>query len=210
MRPRGLRRWKSQLMNVSRCVAVRPIIYTLLNTKFILFFKRITLPAQLFRATDQLIRSFVYSGASDADGVAALFPADFHANLRQLCTRILLAHAAAWHESAAAHQVSAARLVDFGAFEAQLLCISHFPDVSHFLIRPPVITDWRVDIKTSSNLLSRMSVPTVLVGMKVQDVPTRVDLVPDVKDVQFELSKESLQTMLDGLNKIRDQLSAVK
>ena len=50
----------------------------------------------------------------------------------------------------------------------------------------------------------------MLVGMKVQDTPTHVGVVPDVKDVQFELSKEALQTMLDGLNKIRDQLGAIK
>jgi hypothetical protein len=46
--------------------------------------------------------------------------------------------------------------------------------------------------------------------LQVQDVPTHVGTVPDVKNVQFELSKESLQTMLDGLNKIRSQLSAIK
>jgi hypothetical protein len=104
-----------------------------------------------------------------------------------------------------------------------------------------MLSDWRVDVKTSSNLLSRMSVPTVLVGMKVflthslyaielrqmglfkifslfsrfyfrqvQDIPTQVGVVPDVKNVQFELSKEALQTMLDGLNKIRDQLGAIQ
>ena len=90
-------------------------------------------------------------------------------------------------------------------------CIHVSPSCKYFSSSPVCLhADWRVDVKTSSNLLSRMSVPTVLVGMKVQDVPTRVDLVPDVKDVQFELSKEALQTMLDGLNKIRDQLSAVK
>ncbi len=90
------------------------------------------------------------------------------------------------------------------------MCLSTLACIPH--VCPPVLSraDWRVDVKTSSNLLSRMSVPTVLVGMKVQDTPTHVGVVPDVKDVQFELSKEALQTMLDGLNKIRDQLGAIK
>ena len=70
---------------------------------------------QLFRSVDQVARAFLYSGAADAEAVAALFPADFHANLRQLVTKILLAHADAWRESAIANQVAAPRLVDFGA-----------------------------------------------------------------------------------------------
>lgn len=32
---------------------------------------------------------------------------------------------------------------------------------------------------------------------------------PAVEKVGFELSKEALQTMLDGLSRIRDQLSAM-
>lgn len=34
--------------------------------------------------------------------------------------------------------------------------------------------------------------------------------MPGVKTVQLELSKQELATMLDGLTKIRDQLSAIK
>ena len=69
--------------------------------------------------------------------------------------------------------------------------------------------DWRVDMKTASDRVSRMSVPTVLVDLKILDQPSSVDTVPSARHVEFELSKEALQTMLDGLGRIRDQLGAV-
>lgn len=43
----------------------------------------------------------------------------------------------------------------------------------------------------------------------MQENPSRVDVVPNVSSVNVELSKETLDTMLDGLSKIRDQLSSV-
>lgn len=73
-----------------------------------------------------------------------------------------------------------------------------------------VDVDWRVDIQTASEFVNRMAVPSVLVGLQVQDQPTHRDIVPDVKHVVFEMNKETLQTMLDGLNRIRDQLSSIQ
>lgn len=72
-----------------------------------------------------------------------------------------------------------------------------------------VNADWRVDVKTSSDRISRMVVPSVLVDLKVQDQPTSATQVPAARHVEFELSKEALQTMLDGLGRIRDQLGSV-
>ena len=70
--------------------------------------------------------------------------------------------------------------------------------------------DWRIDVKTAAEQMSRMAVPTVLIDLKVQQQPEMRGQVPGVKDVNFELSKEALHTMLDGLGKIRDQLSSIK
>ena len=42
-----------------------------------------------------------------------------------------------------------------------------------------------------------------------EETPLSVESVPQVSGVNVELSKETLDTMLDGLGKIRDQLSAV-
>ena len=49
--------------------------------------------------------------------------------------------------------------------------------------------DWRVDVKTAAEQMSRMAVPTVLVDLKVQEQPTTRGTVPGVKAVNFELSK---------------------
>jgi hypothetical protein len=68
----------------------------------------------LFTAIDQLIRDVLYQGASDAASVVSVFPADFHADLKRLLTKIIVARVESWRESAAANQVSAPRLVDFG------------------------------------------------------------------------------------------------
>lgn len=69
--------------------------------------------------------------------------------------------------------------------------------------------DWRVDIKTASDSISRMAVPTCLLQMKIQEDPSVCGDGPSVSAVTMELSKETLDTMLDGLGRIRDQLSAV-
>jgi len=87
-----------------------------------------------------------------------------------------------WQEASAAQRISLPRFVD---------------------------VDWRVDMKTASQQLSKMAVPTMFVDLQIEDQPSRVGMVPDVKHVNFELSKEALQTMLDGLGKIRDQLMSV-
>ncbi len=69
--------------------------------------------------------------------------------------------------------------------------------------------DWRVDVKTASDRMSRMNTPSVLVCLKVQDQPMSTESMPMTKHVEFELSKEALQTMLEGLGRIRDQLGSV-
>eukprot|EP00658_Telonema_sp_P-2_P016569 TRINITY_DN16433_c0_g1_i1.p1 TRINITY_DN16433_c0_g1~~TRINITY_DN16433_c0_g1_i1.p1 ORF type:complete len:190 (-),score=70.23 TRINITY_DN16433_c0_g1_i1:230-799(-) len=69
--------------------------------------------------------------------------------------------------------------------------------------------DWQVNIKTGSDKLHSMAVPTVLVNLQVQEEVTSTEQMPGVRDVKFELSKQSLQTLLDGLGKVRKQLDAV-
>lgn len=72
-----------------------------------------------------------------------------------------------------------------------------------------VSADWRVDVKTESDKVARMAVPSVLVDLELQDQPTSFAEMPKTRHVEFELSKEALQTMLEGLGRIRDQLGAV-
>eukprot|EP01137_Pigoraptor_chileana_P006589 Opistho-2@3278 len=136
---------------------------------------------QLSDAVHAIIDEALFEGRS-AEEIVALFPEGMHKNLIRLITTVVVEHLPVWRAASLANQISLPKLEDF---------------------------DWRIDIKTASDSLSRMSQPTVLVQMKVREVPTRTDGVPAVKAVNFELNKETLDTMLDGLGKIRDQLSSV-
>lgn len=121
-----------------------------------------------------LIQMALYDNLDKA-GVAGLFPADFHGALKGLLSKVVCAHLAEWRTVVLSSQVSAPKLVDF---------------------------DWRVDVKRSSNFLSHMSVPTVLLDIKVQKPIRQKGQMPGVAHHQLELSKEALNTMLDGLTKI--------
>merc|ERR1712183_687936 len=127
---------------------------------------------QLFEALKALIADALYEGYTTPKEMSSLFEANFHPDLKGLLSKVLAKQCDEWKNSVVVNQISPPRLVDF---------------------------DWRVDIKTSSNHLSRMNIPTVFVGMKLQETPSQVGIMPGVKEVQFELSRESLQTMLDGL-----------
>ena len=54
-----------------------------------------------------------------------------------------------------------------------------------------------------------MNVPTVLLELQVQSQVTTVDEFPQVEKINLELSKPAVETLLDGLGKIRDQLSSL-
>ncbi|KAB1272287.1 COMM domain-containing protein 9 [Camelus dromedarius] len=137
---------------------------------------------QLLQALHRLTRLVAFRDLTSAEAILALFPENFHQNLKNLLTKIILEHVSTWRGEAQTNQISLPRLVDL---------------------------DWRVDIKTSSDSVSRMAVPTCLLQMKIQEDPSLCGDKPPVSTVTMELSKETLDTMLDGLGRIRDQLSAV-
>ncbi|XP_055988622.1 COMM domain-containing protein 9 [Sorex fumeus] len=137
---------------------------------------------QLLQALHGLTSLVVFRNLTSAEAILALFPEDFHQSLKNLLTKIILEHVATWRTEAQNNQISLPRLVDL---------------------------DWRVDIKTASDSISRMAVPTCLLQMKIQEDPVLCGDKPSVTAVTMELSKETLDTMLDGLGRIRDQLSAV-
>ena len=70
--------------------------------------------------------------------------------------------------------------------------------------------DWRIDILSSSDSLQKMRVPSVLLKMSVQQQPKVVGEQPEPRVVTFELSREALNTMLEGLQFVRTQLAAIK
>ncbi|XP_069132244.1 COMM domain-containing protein 9-like [Argopecten irradians] len=137
---------------------------------------------KLLGSLGALLKTAVFHGDTTPSSLQALFPSSFHKNLRDLLVKTMMENMNNWRNSALNNQVSLPRLVDF---------------------------DWRVDIKTSSDTITRMSVPTCVLQMKVQENATEVDQIAEVEHVNVELSKETLDTMLDGLSKIRDQLSSV-
>lgn len=55
-----------------------------------------------------------------------------------------------------------------------------------------------------------MSIPTVLVDMKLQPPPTHATTMAPLEQFNFELSPAALNTLLTGLDKIQTQLSAMK
>uniref|UniRef100_A0A3B4AR52 COMM domain-containing protein n=1 Tax=Periophthalmus magnuspinnatus TaxID=409849 RepID=A0A3B4AR52_9GOBI len=134
--------------------------------------------AQLVESLHTLSRHVVFHNLTSPEQILALFPESFHSSLKNLITKILLENSATWRTEALSNQISLPQLKEM---------------------------DWRVDLVTSSESVSRMAVPTCLLQLK--DTRCRHDEA--VSTVTMELSRESLDTMLDGLGRIRDQLSVV-
>ncbi|XP_065904518.1 COMM domain-containing protein 9-like [Dysidea avara] len=137
---------------------------------------------KLIVAVVNLVKLVLFENLTDAASISTVFPEDFHKNLRGLLSETLASLGSEWRSQALLQEVSLPRLIDF---------------------------DWRVDVKTSSDSVMRMAVPTCLVQMKVQDQATSTNHMPGSTSVNVELTKQTLDTMLDGLGKIRDQLSSV-
>lgn len=134
----------------------------------------------LFNSILSVIRYCLYESLSSTETIAEIFPEDFHPQLGNLISKIIVAKHDEWRSQSLGALVP--KLVNF---------------------------DWRLDLKSASNQLSRMSVPTVLINMEVQQRIKKVTIEPEVEKIQFEMSKESLDTMLEGLRKIKDQLGQI-
>eukprot|EP00128_Syssomonas_multiformis_P006745 Colp12_sorted_trinity150504_noHs@19412 len=116
--------------------------------------------------------------------ILGLFPADFHESLKKLIAVVLVNNVSTWKTALGKTSLSLPRLVNF---------------------------DWRVDVKAASNVSTRMSVPTAILQLQVEDSAlgeSDLEMV-GVKSVSFELNRETLDTMLDGLGKIQDQLASI-
>uniref|UniRef100_A0A8W8NB71 COMM domain-containing protein n=2 Tax=Magallana gigas TaxID=29159 RepID=A0A8W8NB71_MAGGI len=137
---------------------------------------------KMIESLSSVLKTIIFHGYTEPQEIQSLFPKDFHKNLRDLITKIALDNMNTWKTHSISTQVSLPRLVDF---------------------------DWRLDTKMASDSISRTSVPTCILQMKVQENQTDVKTTPENHNINVELSKETLDTMLDGLSKIRDQLSSV-
>ena len=72
-----------------------------------------------------------------------------------------------------------------------------------------VDTDWAVHVRKSSAESSNIGTPAVLMELSIENQPTVVDKMPSVEKVGFELSREKLETVLDGFYRIREQLGRI-
>ncbi|XP_041052712.1 COMM domain-containing protein 9 isoform X2 [Carcharodon carcharias] len=167
---------------------------------------------QLICSLHGFTRQIVFQGLTSAEEILPLFPDDFHQNLKNLLTKIILENIS--QVLSKGHEDSKRQLFSSPPMLPDLLSFSRAAWRSETLANqislPHLIDmDWRVDIKTSSDNINRMAVPTCLLQMKIQDDINACRGGPIISTVSLELSKEKLDTMLDGLSRIRDQLSAV-
>lgn len=135
----------------------------------------------LRQALAECIHVSLSSGSVEA--LAALFGevgGEIDPKLQSLVGKIIDSRLAAWKDAAAMSRVSLPRLVDH---------------------------DWALHLQQSSSQVSAMNVPTVRVQLKIEDQPRSAGEMPQVSNVDFELSREALGTMLDGLGKIKEQLA---
>jgi len=137
--------------------------------------------SSMITALSMLLKDVLFEGLTHPREVYTVFPGDFHKSLRELLSKLIADEMSVWKSDTISRQVSLPRLVDF---------------------------DWRIDVKTGSS--GRMSIPSCLLQLKVNNDVSSGDIArQESKNVNVELTKETLDTMLDGLGKIRDQLNSV-
>ncbi|XP_038561359.1 COMM domain-containing protein 9 isoform X1 [Micropterus salmoides] len=95
--------------------------------------------AQLVQSLHRLSHHVLFNNLSSPEQILALFPESFHTSLKNLITKILLENSPTWRTDALSDQISLPQLKEL---------------------------DWRVDLVTGSDSVSRMSVPTCLVQLK--------------------------------------------
>ena len=136
--------------------------------------------ANLVRDVYDLIRKSMASGLEVTDDlVKSLFHESIDPKIIKLVTKIVVRQAPAWKAIMSQQRIAWPRLLDM---------------------------EWRVDMKTASQAVTRMSVPTVVLGLTVEEQPEDMNKMPKAQTVNFELSREALQTMLTGMKQIATQL----
>ena len=66
--------------------------------------------------------------------------------------------------------------------------------------------DWTTRLTTSSSTVTSQAEPTALVQLQIREQPTRVGEDPQVRDVNVELGRRELRTLMKSLHDIRDML----
>jgi len=72
-----------------------------------------------------------------------------------------------------------------------------------------VEVDWDLHIKRASSQVRNMMVPAVVLSLQVEDQPRRVGAMPGTTTIPLELSAGALDTLHEGMNKIKEQLQSM-
>ncbi|XP_077425264.1 COMM domain-containing protein 9 isoform X2 [Vanacampus margaritifer] len=164
--------------------------------------------AQLARSLRALLALVVFHNLSSAQQIVRLFPDGFHASLKNLLAKILLDNRSAPLDTPTSPPSAMSSCSD-DVIRVLGLCFREAwrTDAVGGQTSLPQLkaVDWRVDVVSSSDALRRMCVPACLVHFETEDVVGE----DCVSVATVELSRESLDTMLDGLGRIRDQLALV-
>jgi len=135
----------------------------------------------LLKAIREIVTESLYY-TMDTDEIGKYMGNAINPKIKDLIAKIIAFYLPQWRESAIKNQVSLPLLQNI---------------------------DWRIDIKSASEHLSRMSIPTVLVQLQVADTPTSVDQDAGTRNINFELTKDALEIMLEGLGQIKKQLDSI-
>lgn len=111
----------------------------------------------------------------------SLFPDDFHRNLRDLLVKLVVDLIPGWRKAAIEDLVGLPRLADF---------------------------NWRVDVKSASNCINRMSQPTCFVQIKVDEARKKNGDISS-RSLAVEFNQEQMNNMVEALEKIKTQLNVL-
>jgi len=131
---------------------------------------------ELVASTREIIKISVYENSSN---LGSLFPKEFHSELKALILKVIGSHLSEWRETCALNQCS----------------LPHLQSL-----------DWRIDVKRASDQITSMSIPTVLVQLQIEKQQQKITEPQGSDFINFELNKQTLQTMIDGLQQIKEQL----
>jgi len=139
---------------------------------------------ELYKVIHKMISQALYHSPLKEEDYLKIFPkGDVDMKLKKLISKIIRSRLELWREVSTNQRISLPHLVDF---------------------------DWRLDFKASSNRLNQMGKPSALLNIKVQEQPQRVDEMPEVRAVDFEMDKSTLEVVLGNLSEIRDRLSTIR
>lgn len=169
-----------------------------------------TLP-QLFDALVLLIRECLYQNTEKTAEVLGLLPQDFHPDLGKLLGKQISKQIPAWRQSALLSQVSPPKLIDVDwrvdmQTSSNLLARMAVPTVFVEMKVGLGKHDTRFFIQDGSHpcccLVGCFFIQTFFFFLQLQESPQEQGVMPGTQNVQFELSKPALATMLHGLEKV--------